>query len=260
MLAGERGAALDMQVVTSPLALDGASVTLVSLRDISAEKRRRVLERVFFHDVLNTAGAMLGVTRLLADAADADADKQYRDMLVGQCENLIEEIKSQKQLVQAETGELETNPLTIPVLAVLRSVHGSYASHEVAAGRHLVIGQVAGCKVESDVPLLRRVLGNLVKNALEATPVGGTVTLWADDDGEHVVFHVNNPGRMPERVRLQIFQRSFSTKGPGRGIGTYSIRLLGERYLGGRVELTTSGGEGTTFRLRIPKRWKAPAV
>lgn len=59
---------------------------------------------------------------------------------------------------------------------------------------------------------------------------------------------------MPEQVRLQVFQRSFSTKGePGRGIGTYSIKLFGETYLGGRVSFSSQEPEGTTFTLVVPK-------
>ncbi|CAG0934623.1 partial Sensor protein DivL, partial [Rhodocyclaceae bacterium] len=104
--------------------------------------------------------------------------------------------------------------------------------------------------------ILRRILGNLVKNALEATPRGGTVTLSCTDDGGRVIFGVTNPGVMPEEVQLQIFQRSFSTKaGTGRGIGTYSVKLFGERYLKGKVAFTSREPEGTTFTLSIPKRF-----
>lgn len=57
-----------------------------------------------------------------------------------------------------------------------------------------------------------------------------------------------------EEVQLQLFQRSFSTKGQsGRGIGTYSMKLLSERYLGGKVEFTSREPEGTVFTLTIPK-------
>jgi len=58
---------------------------------------------------------------------------------------------------------------------------------------------------------------------------------------------------MPEAVRLQVFQRSFSTKGGrGRGVGTYSARLLAERYLGGRLSFSSVAGQGTTFVLDLP--------
>ena len=58
---------------------------------------------------------------------------------------------------------------------------------------------------------------------------------------------------MPEAVKLQVFRRSFSTKaGAGRGVGTYSARLLTERYLGGALRFRSEDGEGTTFVVTLP--------
>lgn len=57
---------------------------------------------------------------------------------------------------------------------------------------------------------------------------------------------------MPSTVQNQVFQRSFSTKGAGRGLGTFSIRLLTENYLGGEVGFTSTAGSGTVFRAAYP--------
>jgi hypothetical protein len=94
----------------------------------------------------------------------------------------------------------------------------------------------------------------MIKNALEAIPQGQTVTLQCQEQGDDVVFSVNNPGVMPRDVQRQVFQRSFSTKSKsGRGIGTHSIKLLGERYLGGEVGFTSDPSDGTTFSIRLRK-------
>jgi len=92
----------------------------------------------------------------------------------------------------------------------------------------------------------------MTKNALEASRPGETVSLGCDQKDNGIAFWVHNPGVMPPDVQLQIFQRSFSTKGAGRGIGTYSIKLLTERYLMGTVSFTSSSGQGTTFRVCCP--------
>jgi sensor histidine kinase regulating citrate/malate metabolism len=64
---------------------------------------------------------------------------------------------------------------------------------------------------------------------------------------------VSNPGLIPEQVQLQLFKRSFSTKSAkGRGIGTYSMKLFGERYLGGRVGFESTAEKGTTFWIELP--------
>jgi len=58
---------------------------------------------------------------------------------------------------------------------------------------------------------------------------------------------------MPEAVQLQMFQPSFSTKGAkGRGIGSYSVKLLTEKYLQGKVWFVSREPEGTTFFVALP--------
>jgi signal transduction histidine kinase len=69
-----------------------------------------------------------------------------------------------------------------------------------------------------------------------------------------IAIHVHNDGVIPRDVQLQIFQRSFSTRpGEGRGIGTYSVRLLVERYLGGRVGFISEPEIGTRFTVTLPR-------
>jgi sensor histidine kinase regulating citrate/malate metabolism len=64
---------------------------------------------------------------------------------------------------------------------------------------------------------------------------------------------VKNPGAISDDVVSRIFERSFSTKiEPGHGVGTYSMRLLGEQYLGGAVSFSTSAADGIVFRLVLP--------
>ncbi len=109
----------------------------------------------------------------------------------------------------------------------------------------------AGISLRIDKTLLSRLKGNLVKNALEAEKLGAVVTLSCAKTAEGVAFTVRNPTPMGEDARLQIFQRSFSAKGPGGGLGTYSVRLLTERYLKGKVSCA-SGPGGTVFTSEYP--------
>jgi signal transduction histidine kinase len=95
-------------------------------------------------------------------------------------------------------------------------------------------------------------LGNLTKNASEASTPGQDIRLHCGLSGGRAVFSVHNEAVMPESIQRQIFQRSFSTKGEGRGLGTYSVKLFGERYLGGQVSFHSAAGHGTVFLLSLP--------
>ena len=91
----------------------------------------------------------------------------------------------------------------------------------------------------------------MIKNALEATPAEGKVTVDCNFAPEAVIIRVHNPGHMPKDVQQQVFQRSFSTKGTGRGLGTYSMKLLGEKFLNGKVSFESTAGAGTIFSLEL---------
>jgi signal transduction histidine kinase len=76
-----------------------------------------------------------------------------------------------------------------------------------------------------------------------------------EEQPEQVTFRVWNPGAIAASIAPRIFQRYFSTKpGSGRGQGTFIMKLLGERVLGGDVGFTSSATGGTTFSLRLPRR------
>ena len=96
----------------------------------------------------------------------------------------------------------------------------------------------------------------MLRNALEATDPGGLVTVRCCNRAGRVVFEVHNQAVMPKDVQMQVFQRSFSTKAAtGRGVGTHSMKLLGERYLHGTVGFTSQAPQGTTFWIELPEEW-----
>jgi signal transduction histidine kinase len=248
--AGE--AALDLRVWATPVNF-GEPYTVFALLDISDEKRRAVLERIFFHDVLNVVSALSGLLELETDAGLRQED-ELRALLRELVRELLEQIQSGRDLAAAERGELTVRPASIDAERFLLRLRDRYCFTGMAAGKQIAVARVAEpVQFRSDEILLGRVLGNLLKNALEASRRGETVTLSVKAGAAGVAFSVHNPAAIPEDVQAQLFQRSFSTKeGPGRGIGLYSVKLLAERYLGGTVSFRSSPEEGTTFTVTLP--------
>lgn len=252
---GEDGGALDLEVQATFFCVDGTELVMLAMRDISAEKRRSVLERAFFHDVLNTAGGLQGIAELLCYGEDdPQSEAEYIEDLRRMSQQIVDEIVAHRQLLAAERGELELDMTPVAIPELVDSVAELYRHHSVAEGRHLVVAECPDSQMLTDPTLLRRVLGNLVKNALEAVGEGETVTISAAQADGAVRFSVHNPGAIPEDVARQVFQRSFSTKGgSGRGIGTHSVKLLAESYLGGKVTFASTEAEGTTFTVEVPE-------
>ena len=99
---------------------------------------------------------------------------------------------------------------------------------------------------------MKRVIGNMMRNAVEGSLEKETVTIGCKIFDEEVEFWIHNNAVIPDDVQLQIFQRSFTTKGSGRGLGTYLMKLLCERYLKGKVSFVSEPETGTVFTVRLP--------
>jgi signal transduction histidine kinase len=246
--------ALDLHVTATPYHQNGELFTIFSIYDISNEKRRNALERVFFHDVLNTASGLLGLSAIFSGTKDPDEISMITHEIEKATDILIEEIKSQRELSRAERGDLVIDSRQVQTVPFLKEIISFYSQNEAAAKIHLRLDSNAvNEEIRTDPVLLRRVLGNMTKNAIEASAAEGIVSFSCTSGGGVVTFSVHNEGTMDDDIRLQLFRRSFSTKGKGRGIGTYSMKLLGEKYLGGRIWFDSSLRDGTTFFFELRK-------
>ncbi len=244
------GESLDLLVKGKKIIIEGQQFSLFSIRDISDRKRRRILERVFFHDILNTVGGIRSLAELLQ--FDEDSSNHMHKLLYNLSNDLISEIQAQQDLTAAEAGELKTNFITYPAEGIVNKVVQRYREHHLSQDKHIKYKQYSeSSMIVTDERILSTVLGNMIRNALEASRKGETVQVGCESTNGAVRIWVHNPGVIPEDAQMQLFQRSFSTKGSRRGLGTYSIKLLTERYLKGKVGFQSSEEEGTEFYVII---------
>jgi hypothetical protein len=242
----------DYEVTASPFNWEGERFTIFSVADISGIKRKRMLERIFFHDILNTAGNMKNISELIPQLND-QAKKDELLVLLGRVSNeLVEEITEQRQLASAETGDLNLNYSMVKTSEIIHILISQFESHLKIPVKFNIAEDSQDLGFSSDKSILTRILKNMIKNALEASSGGDTITISVKLAGTLVRFIVHNPNFIPRNIQLQIFKRSFSTKGHDRGLGTYSMKLLGERFLKGRVYFTSDEKTGTQFYFDLP--------
>ncbi|KAF0196109.1 MAG: histidine kinase [Bacteroidetes bacterium] len=243
----------DLQVNASPFNFNGNEYVIFSVKDISDQKRRKVLERMFFHDVLNNASGLNGMLMAIKGASSPEEMMEYIDIAEKASNDLIEDLMSQRALSAAESGDLKLKVVRYSSVAMLNEISAYLSHHEIAIGKRIFIDPFShSVQIETDPQLLKRVLINLVKNALEASPHDAIITLGSRVNNKTICFWVNNPTYMPEEAQKQIFQRSYSTKGPDRGVGSYLVKLLTTKYLRGVVDFETDENNGTTFRIQLP--------
>lgn len=244
--------AWDLRVEAKPIWIDTTRYVVLFMHDISAEKQTIMLQRVFFHDILNTAASVDSLLQLsVAEMADKPP---FADMLMSGIADMIEQIRYQRTFILAESGEYTADLCSVDVAREVRSIIDIERERRRLNGVRIPIHfDGSRCLARTDRSLIRRVFVNLLKNAIEAEGSSGEidVQVWEDDD--HVILSVGNSTVMPPEVRAQVFQRSFSTKGPGRGLGTYSVKLLTTKALGGTVSFRSNPGLGTQFVVALPR-------
>ena len=117
-----------------------------------------------------------------------------------------------------------------------------------------------GVEVIAHRDRLERVIGHLIQNALEATPIGGTVRIEARCDAAGAVVQVIDSGRGMSRdfIETQLFKPFSSTKEHGMGVGAFESREY-IREVGGTLAVDSLEDAGSTFTLRLPVRQPAKA-
>jgi hypothetical protein len=237
-------------VKSHPIEIDGKGFLLLFLQDITRQQQRAALERTFFHDINNMLGVLLGASELLNLQEPSELAKTiYQESL-----RLTKEVAIQRCLLKSESSDYQPSWFEYTTEEVLKELRSFFANHPVTRGKKMNMPEdFPFVSIRTDVSLLLRVLFNMIINALEATDENGEVKIWIEHNDDFLSFCVWNAGEITRDVTNRIFQRNFSTKDEaGRGIGTYSMKLLGEELLGGQVSFTTSKKEGTIFRFTHP--------
>jgi hypothetical protein len=246
------GSAVDLAVAAAPIRAGGDGFVFFAIRNISDQKRRELLEGVFFHDVLNVASIIWTATEMLK-IGHKEKQEELIDKIHMATLRLIDEVKSQGNLSKAERSELAVDIREIKAMDMMGQAVSLYKDFGTSRGVRIEIeAESEDVAFKSDFILLRRVLGNMIKNAIEAAEKGEVVKIGSKRSDDSVEFRVNNKTVMPPEISMNIFKRSFSTKGKGRGLGTYSIKIFTERYLHGKADFTSESGTGTTFFVSYP--------
>ncbi|MCL5027929.1 MAG: ATP-binding protein [Bacteroidetes bacterium] len=248
----ETNEALDLRVWAKPLNIDGQVYSVFTFVDISHEKRRLALERIFFHDVLNTANGLKSYVNLLNDSSFEEI-KEMEPIASALVFRLLEEIKAQRDLMLAENQELAINLQFCNSKKIINDLINLYKNQSISEEKVIEVdNDFKSIEFISDEILISRVLSNMIKNALESITVEKKIKIGCNLLNNKIQFFVHNPGFIPMETQYQIFQRSFSTKGVGRGLGTYSMKLITERYLKGKIYFNSSEENGTTFFAEYP--------
>jgi two-component system, cell cycle sensor histidine kinase and response regulator CckA len=203
------------------------------------------------HDFNNVLTTILGVTELLLLEREA-GDPLRRDL-----EEILDSAGRAAGLTRqllAFSRQQVMHPRTVCLNEVVLDMHRMF--ERLLGGRIELEMHLASRlpHVVVDPGQIERVLMNLVVNARDAMPQGGTLSFATRVEGGEVVLAVKDTGvGMDRRTRERAFEPFFTTKGPGGGTGLGLSTVYGiVRQSGGTVAIESEPGEGTTFTIRLP--------
>lgn len=236
--------------------LIGSNLGLVS-RNISKQRNlQEELQRAEVISAVEQMGATVAhdLRGPLGQVVQAVNMTKQDPTLIPRMLQLIEEnaVRSLKMIAdwRSSTREIVPNPVNTDLIALVKNIiEGttlpSNVEVEISLGKSLDL-------VKLDPDIMHRVIDNLVKNAVEAMPNGGKLTISAKKNDDKIVISVGDTGvGIPEGYKARIFSPLYTTKTGGMGLGlTYCRRAVGAQ--GGSIDFESEVGKGTTFTIRLP--------
>ncbi len=111
----------DLQVTASPYSVNDIEYTFLYISDISSKKRRELLERTFFHDIINSSSGIQGLTKYFPTDGLNIKQELILNKLKGASKDLLDEIQAQRDLLAAEQGRLTITKQDKPIMQLIKN-------------------------------------------------------------------------------------------------------------------------------------------
>jgi signal transduction histidine kinase len=226
-------------------------------------ERQRDVQLAFLAAVAHDLRNPLQALRLAVSGSRAEASPRSQEVVRRQVERLERMVEDLLDTARVEAGQLD---LRLGEHDLGELVRESVELHRPVSARHALEVRLP----EGPVPLVcdatrvTQVLNNLLSNAIKYSPDGGAVRVGLEQERDGASLAVSDPGiGIPEAELQSIFEpfrRSSRTRGamPGVGLGLSVSRRIVEAH-GGRMEVASREGQGTTFRVWLPQAPSADA-
>jgi signal transduction histidine kinase len=274
VLGGEavlgRELALDGRVVlvtARPLPTRGA---VICLHDLTELRRLEAVRRDFVanvsHELRTPLTSIAGYAEILArDMPEPATAAQFLAVIRTNAARMQSLVDDLLDLARLESGTWRPDVQQVDAAEIARSAWAPYAARAELGGVTFALNVADDARLHADVDALRQILTNLFDNALRHTPAGGRVQVEvAAADGETAV-NVSDTGSGIAAEHLpRVFERFYradparSRSQGGTGLGLSIVKHLVESH-GGRIDLTSAVGRGTTIRMVFPRPRSSPA-
>lgn len=229
------------------------------------EGRNQVIRDIVYalaHDLRTPLTAMNMTMQQALDGAYGELPETYKSVLrssLSSNSDVRRLVETLLMVARFESGESSTLRERVDVGAEAQRVADELRS--LAEAKSLTLEcSCPSASIMADGSEIRRAISNLLANAIEATPSGGTVKLIVQPEDTRVNITVEDDGYgVPPEQRSQLFERFASNGrafGSGTGLGLYIVRLIAEK-LGGKVSYQPRATRGSIFTISLPAAARA---
>ena len=199
---------------------------------LAAQRLRKDIENISRHDMRNPLGVVIGMPELLLmddNNFTKDQKKQIKSIETSGY-RLLEMLNRSLDLMKMENGTYLLKPVRVDILKVIKAVYRDLLQNfeqksvnfEIACTKQLEENP-GSLDIYGEELLTYSLMANIIKNALEASPNGNTVTIDIKKPEDNTIITIHNHGVVPEEIRDRFFDKYVTTgKKEGTGLGTYS--------------------------------------
>lgn len=204
------------------------------------------------HDLRNPLQAIEGAVYLAKEELSFLPESVGKQSL----KEMLETIEEQSEYMNKIVADLQdfVRPITpqIEEVDIQKVIDGVLSAVDIPENIKVAVF-IEEDKAAVDPELFRRVLNNLILNAIQAMANGGRVILKVHGEGDAILFSIIDTGvGIPEDVKPKLFTPLFTTKSKGQGFGLAVCKRVVEAH-GGIISFESEVGKGTTFTVRIPR-------
>jgi heavy metal sensor kinase len=238
--------------------------------DQSFERQRRFMSDAS-HELRTPAAILRGESEVALSRAERPAE-EYRESLAvlhAEAQRLTQIVEDLFTLTRADAGQYPLSPKEFYLDELVADC--THAARSLASAKQITLT----CEVPEELPirgdeaLLRRMILNLLDNAIKYTPPGGRVSVTCERAGNEYALNVTDSGAgIPEDLHQRVFERFFRADkartrserdGGGAGLGLSIARWIAEAHHG-RLLLARSDASGSTFTALLPAQVSVPSA
>ncbi|MCX6278900.1 MAG: CHASE domain-containing protein [Bacteroidetes bacterium] len=239
----------------------------IKLKNEELQKLNATKDKFFSiiaHDLKSPFNSIVGFSDLLVEQVkekDYEGIGKYAGIILKSSWRALDLLTNLMEWTRSQTGRMEYNPEYFEMVAFLNELILSFDA--IAGQKSIVIKKAlpSNAAAFADKAMISTVMRNLISNAIKFTPIGGKITISAEEKESELLVTVSDSGVGISNNRIEKLFRideSYSTAGTnnerGTGLGLILCKDFIEKH-GGKIRVESEEGKGSTFRLTLPVKF-----